>query len=99
MGVTAYDTYASDGHAIYLGNPEPLISPTKYDTLTIAENSDKEKFLERLKHHQSGGTDYMTFCQDCADTGIEKWTLDMSLHTCTYYDGEGTEVFIERFEK
>jgi uncharacterized protein YbcV (DUF1398 family) len=97
MGVTAYDTYVSDGHAVYLGNNEPLISPAKYDTHTIAENSNKERFLEQLRLHQSGGTDYMTFCQDCANSGVEKWTLDMSLHTCTYYDRGGNQIHTENF--
>lgn len=97
MGVTAYDTYVSDGRAVYLGNPEPLISPAKYNTLTLAENSNKERFLEQLRLHQSGGTDYMTFCQDCADTGIEKWTIDMSTHTCTYYDRGGNQMYTEHF--
>ena len=67
MGVTAYDTFVSDGHAVYLGNSEPLISPAKYDTLSIAESPNQEQFITRLRLHQSGGTDYMTFCQDCAD--------------------------------
>lgn len=97
MWVTAYDTYVSDGHTVYLGNTEPLISPAKYDTLIIAKYCNKERFLERLKLHQSGGTDYMTFCQDCAENGIKKWTLDMSAHTCTYYDTSGNAVHTERF--
>ena len=97
MWVTAYDTYVSDGHAVYLGNPDPITSPTKYDTLTVANTMNQEKFIERLKLHQSGGTDYMTFCQDCASNGIEKWTLDMSAHTCTYYDTSGNAVYTEYF--
>ena len=97
MGVTAYDTYVSDGHTVYLGNAEPFVSPAKYDTLTIANTSNKTYFLERLRLHQSGGTDYTTFCQDCAECGIEKWTLDMTAHTCTYYDLAGSELIVEHF--
>jgi uncharacterized protein YbcV (DUF1398 family) len=97
MWVTAYDTYVSDGHAVYLGNPESITSPAKYDTLTIANNCNREKFIERLKLHQSGGTDYMSFCQDCAENGIEKWTLDMSGHTCTYYDISRIPIHTEHF--
>jgi uncharacterized protein YbcV (DUF1398 family) len=97
--VTAYDTYVSDGHAVYLGNSEPIVSPAKYDTLQIADTVNQEKFIERLKLHQSGGTDYMTFCQDCAENGIEKWILDMSAHNCTYYDVSGNAVHTENFPK
>ena len=97
MWVTTYDTYVSDGHAVYLGNSEPITSPLKYETLTVADTVNQERFVERLKLHQSGGTDYMTFCQDCAECGIQKWTLDMSAHTCTYYDILGGAVHTEYF--
>lgn len=97
MWVTAYDVYVSDGHAIYLGNDMPLVSPAKYATLSITDSVNQEKFIERLKLHQGGGADYMTFCQDCAETGIEKWTLDMWAHTCTYYDTSGNVVHTENF--
>lgn len=97
LGVTHYDTYVSDGHAVYLGNGEPLLSPAKYDTLEVATIVNPEKFTERLRLHQSGGTDYMTFCRDCAESGIEKWTLDLEKGACTYYDQTGTSVLVEHF--
>lgn len=97
LGVTHYDIFVSDGHAVYLGNGEPLVSPAKYDTLEVATIVNPEKFTERLRLHQSGGTDYMTFCQDCADCGIEKWTLDLGAKTCTYYDISGNTVTQESF--
>ena len=97
MGVTAYDTFVSDGHAVYLGNDEPITSPAKYETLEITTQSNKENFIERLQIHQSGGTNYMTFCQDCAENGVEKWTLDLVARTCTYYDRTGNIMIIEHF--
>jgi len=97
MWVTAYDTYVSDGHAVYLWNDEPLISSSKYEILEVAENSNKEKFIERLRIHQNGGSDYMTFCRDCAENGVEKWTLDMKEGTCTYFDTKGEIVIVEHF--
>lgn len=99
LGVTHYETYVSDGHTVYLGNPKSLVSPAKYDALEIAENVNPEKFIKQLRLHQSGGTDYMTFCRDCAESGIEKWTLDLAAHTCTYYSSEGAEILIETFGK
>lgn len=97
MGVTAYDTFVFDGHAIYFGNPEPLNSPQKYEKLEVAQNSNKEKFIERLRIHQNGGSDYMTFCRDCAENGVEKWTLDMKAGTCTYFDTKGEIMIVEHF--
>lgn len=97
--VTSYETFVSDGHTVYIGNTEPLISPPKYDSLTVAVSPGKEKFLEKLRLHQSGGTDYMTFCRDCAENGIEKWTLDMAAGTCTYYDISENSLYTEHFGK
>ncbi|GAB0174337.1 MAG: DUF1398 family protein [Candidatus Altimarinota bacterium] len=97
MGVTAYDVYVTDGRAVYFGNPDPLNAPGKYEPLLISLDIKKDFFIERLKLHQNGGTDYMTFCRDCAESGVEKWTLDMKAGTCTYYDRSGNELIVEHF--
>jgi uncharacterized protein YbcV (DUF1398 family) len=49
-----------------------------------------------LKIHQQGKTDYITFCKDCAETGIEKWFVSLDEMTCTYYDKAGNKVLIEK---
>jgi uncharacterized protein YbcV (DUF1398 family) len=97
LGVTGYDVFVFDGHAEYFWNPETLISPPKYDSLEVGKISDTEKFREKLKLHQNGGTDYMTFCRDSAECGVEKWTLDLELGTCTYYDRGGNSLIVEHF--
>jgi len=97
LGVTHYDVFVADGHAVYLGNPEPIIAPAKYETLIVAKSVNSEKFITGLRLHQSGGTDYMTFCRDCAECGVEKWTLNLEEKTCTYYDREGKQILVERF--
>ncbi len=97
MWVLSYDTFVYDGHAVYLGNKEPIIAPAKYETISIETTSNKEHFIERLRLHQSGGTDYMTFCRDCAENGVEKWTLDMIARTCTYYNQIGDVIIVEHF--
>lgn len=53
MGVIAYDTFVSDGHTIYFGKDESLTSPPKYKSLEVMGTPDKEKFVLRLKLHQS----------------------------------------------
>ena len=99
MWVTAYDVFVCDGHAVYLGNDEPLLSNAKYDTLPVATDSNREKFIERLKLHQSWGTDYMTFCRDSAENEEEKWTLDMKAKTCTYFNRKWAVLITEHFGK
>ncbi|MDD2305925.1 MAG: DUF1398 family protein [Prolixibacteraceae bacterium] len=96
LGVTFYETYVLDGHTDYLGTDDYIIaSAPKYTQLIIAEKSDEEQFRLDLKAHQQGKTDYATFCNDCAKSGVEKWTVRMDKMTCTYYDKAGNELLEE----
>lgn len=96
IGVTFYETYVSDGHTDYSGKDGYNISSKpKYSQLIIAEHSDVEQFRLDLKAHQQGKTDYATFCNDCAKSGVEMWTVRMDKMTCTYYDKAGNELLEE----
>lgn len=96
MGVTHYESYVADGHVDYHGlNNHTATVPAKYAPITIAGQSAQEQFKSDLKAHQEGKTDYLTFCTDCAKSGIEKWVVDMEKMTCTYYDKSGNELLVE----
>ena len=97
LGVTAFETWVVDSHTEYFGKDGYTTkSKPKYEGLIIAPNSDKEKFSHCLKIHQQGKTDYLTFCNDCAATGIEKWIVSLDAMTCTYYDKAGNEILTEQ---
>ena len=97
LGITNYDTYVRDGHAVYFGNEGfQLQSLPTYKPLRVANISDKERFKHYLKNHQRGQTDYHTFCKDAAATGVEKWTVDMNNMTCIYYDKSNTQMVEEQ---
>jgi uncharacterized protein YbcV (DUF1398 family) len=97
LGVLSYETFVADSHTEYSGaNGYKAISPGKYAALTIAEISDTEQFKKDLKAHQQGKTDYMTFCNDCAKSGIDKWAVCMDKMTCTYFDQAGQQILIEQ---
>ena len=97
FGVTAFETWVVDSHTKYFGLDEyQTKSNPMYEHLAIADNSDKEKFNHYLKIHQQGKTDYLTFCKDCAETGIEKWFVCLNSMTCTYYDKAGNEILVEQ---
>jgi len=77
LGVEAYSTYVTDGHTEYFGSDgHNLKSDAKYSVLKISEISNSETFINRLKLHQQGQTDYMTFCNDCANSGVKMWMVD-----------------------
>ena len=97
LGVIYYDTFVSDGHTDFFGvNDFKLSSTAKYSTLSIAETSKTEQFKSDLNAHQQGKTDYLTFCNDCAKSGIEKWAVSMEKMTCIYFDKAGNQILVER---
>lgn len=98
LGVAKYDTFVSDGHTLFFGddNNYQIQSEAKYAALEVADNSDQERFINYLKIHQQGQTDYPTFCKHSAETGVEKWTVDMNNMTCTYYDKTNNEMLEEK---
>lgn len=97
LGVMSYHTYVMDGHAEYFGKDNYHIkSDAKYFVLNVSEKSSIETFVNRLKAHQNGQTDYMTFCNDSAETGVEKWVVDTQKMTCTYYDLAGNAMLEEK---
>jgi uncharacterized protein YbcV (DUF1398 family) len=87
LGVEEFVTYVSDSHTQYFGNNgHQLSSKARYEPLVVAAVSHKKKFTKYLKMHQAGQTDYFSFCRHCAETGIDRWIVNLSLMTCTYYD-------------
>lgn len=97
LGVVAYETYVADGHTDYYGHNDHQASATaKYAPLAIAIDVNADAFSAALKQHQQGKTDYVTFCNDCARFGIEKWIVRLDDMTCTYYAKTGSAVLVEK---
>jgi uncharacterized protein YbcV (DUF1398 family) len=96
LGLLGYTQFVSDGHTVYAGaNNYSVQSDAKYPAFTISNQSNNEKLKTDLKAHQQGQTNYLQFCEQAADAGVEKWTVDMAKMTCTYYDKAGTTMLAE----
>ena len=96
LGVNRYETFVKDGHTKYFGNDGYEVSSSaRYPELSISEQSKGDDFKADLKAHQQGKTDYQTFCNDCAKSGVEKWVVSMEAMTCTYYNMAGNEILME----
>lgn len=96
LGIEKYETYVADGHSVYYGkNNFKISSEPKYEVLKIENTSNETQFRNDLKTHQQGKTSYLTFCNDCAKSGIEKWIVDISKMTCTYFDIKGNVILVE----
>jgi len=97
LGVVYYETFVADGHSDYFGTADyKITSQAKYAALNVASKSNPEQFKADLKAHQQGKTDYPTFCNDSAKSGIEKWTVALHEMTCTYFDKAGNEILVEK---
>ncbi len=96
LGVTSFETFVFDNRTNYYGKENFQIASEGFsDTLVIADKSNVEQFKSDLKAHQEGKTDYMTFLNDCAKSGVEKWIVVMDKMTCSYYDKAGNEMVVE----
>jgi uncharacterized protein YbcV (DUF1398 family) len=96
LGVISYTQYVADGHTVYNGENHKVDLPSKYGPFTIAETADTEQLKYHLKIHQAGETDYLTFCEQVAANGVQKWIVDMQTLTCTYYDAAGNVMVAEQ---
>lgn len=97
LGVSYYETFVQDGRSVYVGNNNYTVALLpKYERINIASTLQIEQFKKYLQAHQKGATDFLQFCKDCSETGIEKWKIDLSKMTCTYIDVAGNEVLTEQ---
>ncbi|KFF00751.1 phage envelope protein [Chryseobacterium formosense] len=96
LGVSHYTALVANGNTKYFDAEENFAETgSKYENLIISENLNPEQFKFRLKLHQQGGTDYPTFCKDCAENGVEGWKMDLNEMTCTYFDKNGNDILVE----
>jgi uncharacterized protein YbcV (DUF1398 family) len=96
LGVTKYDHFIADGHTLYFGNNNfTLAGPAKWEATRIAEKPSPEKLRDYITAHQQGLSDYLTICQQAAETGVVKWTCDFINMTCTYYDNHNNPMLVE----
>ncbi len=97
LGIKGYDTLVTDGRVVYYGDTNhEAATDKKYDQLSIAPTANKERFIEYLVLHESGQTDYYTFCQQASQCGIAKWRIDIIEMTCTYLSAQNDPIVIEK---
>lgn len=96
IGVTSYSIFVNDGHTDYYGKDNfHIASDAKYPTIPIPEKSNTENLKQALTKHQQGQTNYSTFCNDSANAGVYKWTVDLKNMQCAYYNKEGNVMLTE----
>jgi uncharacterized protein YbcV (DUF1398 family) len=96
LGVERCDSYLADGHSEYFGQGHSVVSPPVHEVLRVAETGERETFLEHLRRHERRETTYLEMSRGLAESGIEKWTVDTSRMTMTFYDKTGREMLVEQ---
>ena len=96
IGVTEYVSFVKDGHTVFFGEEDfSLETPAKGPMLEVAGDIDQRKFADYLRLHQSGKTDFPAFCRHAAESGVERWIVNITDMTCTYYDKAGKALLVE----
>jgi uncharacterized protein YbcV (DUF1398 family) len=96
FGIIAYEHFIDDGHIIYYGKEEfALAAPAKWASKEISAKGNVHMLQDDLTAHQAGKTDYLTFCTQAAEAGVDKWIVDMIKMTCIYYNKAGNEMLSE----
>lgn len=76
-------------------NADRVTSRAVHDELTVAESSDRDAFLDHLRRHEQGETSYLEMSKGLADSGIERWTVDIHAMTMTFCDRSGDALLVE----
>lgn len=96
LGLISYEFMVSDGSIIYHGEQDFKISSAPiYEMLSINPESSSELIQRSISIHQQGKTDLITFCNEAAEAGVEKWVIDTEHMVCTYYDAKGVTLVAE----
>lgn len=96
IGVDKFDSFITDGHSEFFGKDgQKVVSPPAHETLTVANTSNREKFMEHLDRHLQGKTSYLEMSKGLAESGIAKWTFDTNRMTATYYDKASNKMLAE----
>jgi uncharacterized protein YbcV (DUF1398 family) len=80
LGVERYETYVSDGRSEYYGDDDKVTSAAQHEPFTISETSK---------------TTPLEMYNGLAESGIEKWIVDIKKMTMTYLDKQGNEILVE----
>jgi uncharacterized protein YbcV (DUF1398 family) len=96
IGVVKYDSYLSDGHSEYFAEDgRSVVSGAVYEVLPVDDASDRERVVEHLGRHELGRTSYLEMSRGLADSGVEKWTVDVKAMSLTYVDKQGRALVTE----
>jgi uncharacterized protein YbcV (DUF1398 family) len=96
LGLLKYEYLVKNGQTVYHGaNNFQISSEAIYPDKAISEISSPGTVKQIIAEHQQGKTDFLTFCKQVANAGVEKWVVDSQTMLCSYYDLAGNSMVAE----
>jgi uncharacterized protein YbcV (DUF1398 family) len=96
IGLLHYDYFVKDGRTVYHGaNGFKVSGDPIYAEKTISVRPSSIAVQQIIAEHQQGKTNFLTFCQQVANAGVEKWTVDTEAMLCSYFDLAGNSMVAE----
>ncbi len=96
LGVISHEVVLSECLWIFRGNNEHVVQYREgVENLIVAKQASTENFKRILLNHQKGETDYVTFCIQAGESGVDRWLSDFEKMTVTYLDINGNAVDVE----
>jgi uncharacterized protein YbcV (DUF1398 family) len=84
------------GQVIYRDKTDSVIVNQGYQVKgTLADLVKLKQAKNDLQTHQAGQTDFPTFCEDMAKSGIVGWVIDLEEMTCSYLNKDEQAVLVE----
>ena len=96
LGLIRYEYFVKNGTTVYHGaNGFHVSSDAIYAEKEISSNSSPAAVRQIITEHQQGKSDFLTFCAQVANAGVEKWAVDTQIMLCSYYDKAGSSMVAE----
>ena len=96
INVKTFSFYVYNGSEIFIDIENNQVHlPEKYKSKEISDTVDQDYFAQSLKAHQKRETDFSTFLNDCAKSGVSYWVVDLLAKNCTYFDKKKENVYQE----
>ena len=96
LGLLHYNYMVKNGVTVYYGRNDFQVSGEAiYQEQAISVRANPDAVRQIITIHQHGKSDFITFCKQVAEAGVEKWIVDTQTMLCTYYDLSGNIMIAE----
>lgn len=93
FGLKSYVYSVIDGTIIYYGaDGYKIAAPAIYEPKKINHHVSPNELHHSIAIHQQGQTDFFTFCEQVAGSGVMQWVIDTERMVCIYEDMNSKEI-------